>query len=95
MIILFIVAVVCFVAVETSLTKLVHLKDNRDIGEKKLYEWLRLNKIVTKANTPMQKYIEMGIFEMKNSTSASHKLVTYVTNKGQTYLHDRIVKEYN
>ena len=75
--------------------KLVHLKDNRDIGEKKLYEWLRLNKIVTKANTPMQKYIEMGIFEMKNSTSASHKLVTYVTNKGQTYLHDRIVKEYN
>jgi Rha family phage regulatory protein len=89
-----------FIPVEGSIlirdfAKLVHLKDNRDIGEKKLYEWLRLNKIVTKANTPMQKYIEMGIFEMKNSTSASHKLVTYITNKGQTYLHDRIVKEYN
>lgn len=72
--------------------KLIYDKDTLDIGEKKLYDILRQKKIVTLANTPMQKYIEMGIFEMKNTSNKTNKLIVYVTNKGQTYLYNKITK---
>ena len=70
--------------------KLIYNAVTSEFGEKKLYEFLRQNKLVTKANTPMQKYVEMGIFEMKNSSNNGTRLVTYITNKGQTYLYNKI-----
>ena len=62
---------------------MIYDKDSLDIGEKKLYNFLRTKKMVTKNNRPMQKYTELDIFELKNSKT-SKRLVTYVTNKGQT-----------
>jgi phage antirepressor YoqD-like protein len=75
--------------------KMIYEKDTLEIGEKKLYIFLREKKILANNNKPMQNYIEMGIFELKNAGTVSHKQITYITNKGQTYLYDRINKEYN
>jgi phage antirepressor YoqD-like protein len=65
------------------------------IGEKKLYQWLRNNKYLTAKNEPYQKYIQMGIFEVKeriiNRTNLNFAArVTMITCKGQTYLFNKL-----
>lgn len=66
-----------------------------DIGQKRLFEWLRQNGYLIKdgqsKNMPTQKAMEMGLFEVKESTinnpdgSVRITRTTKVTGKGQTY----------
>ena len=66
-----------------------------DIGQKRLFEWLRqngyLNKDGQSKNMPTQKAMEMSLFEVKESTinnpdgSVRVTRTTKVTGKGQTY----------
>ena len=66
-----------------------------DIGQKRLFEWLRQNGYLIKdgqsKNMPTQKSMEMNLFEVKESTisnpdgSVRVTRTTKVTGKGQTY----------
>ena len=66
-----------------------------DIGQKRLFEWLRQNGYLIKdgqsKNMPTQKAMEMSLFEVKESTinnpdgSVRVTRTTKVTGKGQTY----------
>jgi len=67
-----------------------------DIGEKRLYCWLRDNKYLTLSNMPMQRYSEMGLFFVdegvhpENGEMASH-FITKVTPKGQQYFINKFL----
>ena len=66
-----------------------------DIGQKRLFEWLRQNGYLIKdgqsKNMPTQKAMEMSLFEVKESTinnpdgSVRITRTTKLTGKGQTY----------
>jgi len=63
------------------------------IGEKKLFEWLRDNKLLMDSNIPYQKYVEAGYFkviewvlEAKNQV----KFKTLITGKGQEYITGKL-----
>lgn len=66
-----------------------------DIGQKRLFEWLRQNGYLIKGgqskNMPTQKAMDMNLFEVKESTvnnpdgSVRITRTTKVTGKGQTY----------
>ena len=63
------------------------------IGEKKLFEWLRDNKLLMDSNIPYQKYVEAGyfkviewVFEAKNQV----KFKTLITGKGQEYISSKL-----
>lgn len=66
-----------------------------DIGQKRLFEWLRQNGYLIKdgqsKNMPTQRAMDMGLFEVKESTinnpdgSVRITRTTKVTGKGQTY----------
>jgi len=69
------------------------------IGRNKLFNLLRKNGFLIKAgrskNSPFQRYINMGIFEIKETVLTSIKgdllVTTYlITGKGQIYLLDKI-----
>ena len=63
------------------------------IGEKKLFEWMRDNKLLMDSNIPYQKYVEAGYFkviewvlEAKNQV----KFKTLITGKGQEYISSKL-----
>lgn len=67
-------------------------------GRNKLFEHLRNEKYLMKDNTPYQKYIDMGIFEIKEYTyntpyGIKNSIKTLVTSKGQIYLVEKLRKE--
>ncbi len=76
-----------------------------DIGEIRLYKWLRNNGYLCKHgseyNMPAQRYIEMGIFRIRKHTIEKPngdtivRNTTMVTGKGQIYLMDKFLKSYN
>lgn len=80
------------------------LKQNGvDIGEKRIFKWLRENGYLIKqsknGNTPTQKAMDQGLFEVKE-TSITHGngiITTYftskVTGKGQIYFINKLKKE--
>ena len=64
------------------------------IGQNRLFAWLRahhyLGTIGENYNTPLQKYIEMGLFEIKKNTHSENGIMVTtstpkVTGKGQQY----------
>lgn len=71
------------------------------IGEKKLFEWLRNNgylikKIGSDYNTPTQKSMNLGLFEIKESTvNRSHGIqitrTSKVTGRGQVYFINKFL----
>ena len=66
-------------------------KQGITIGEKELWKKLREWKLVNSKNEPYQKYIDMGIFEIKEGVKNSHTYRTSrITGKGQVY----IIKKY-
>lgn len=81
------------------------LKQNGvDIGEKRLFEWLRNNGYLirrkgTDFNAPTQKSMEMGLFRVKETAithSDGHVTVnrtTKVTGKGQQYFINKFLSE--
>lgn len=71
-----------------------------DIGQNRLYEWMRENGYLIKSgsdyNTPTQKAMDMGLFEITERTIAtSEKVVvsktTKVTGKGQVYFINKFL----
>jgi anti-repressor protein len=67
-----------------------------EIGEKRLYRWMRENKYLTLDNKPMQRYVEQGLFfiaegtHSENGVMKSH-LTTKVTTKGQQYFINKFI----
>lgn len=79
------------------------LKQNGvDIGQKRLFEWLRTNGYLIKRkgadwNMPTQRSMELGLFEVKESTinnpdgSVRINKTTKVTGKGQQYFINKFL----
>ena len=77
-----------------DLAKLI-CQNGYQIGQKRLFEWLRENGYLIKSgsskNMPMQRYVEQGLFEIKESNvqnpdgSVRITKTTKVTGKGQIY----------
>ncbi|ULJ65912.1 phage antirepressor KilAC domain-containing protein [Wielerella bovis] len=67
------------------------LKQNGvDIGERRLFVWLRENGYLNKDNTASQRSMNLGVFRMTETTIATPqgnqiRLTTKVTGKGQQY----------
>lgn len=72
------------------------------IGQNRLYEWLRENGYLIKngrnKNVAVQRYVEQGLFELKESLTFENgepvirKPTTMVTGKGQKYFIDKFLK---
>lgn len=67
-------------------------KNGVDIGEKRLYQWLRDNGFIQKTvNYPTQKAVDLGVLELKEgirfgaNQSTHPTFTTKVTGKGQIY----------
>jgi len=74
--------------------------DNFKIGEKKLYQWLREQGYLMSNNQPYQKYVDMGIFKVVESSKTDARGValyktTKITGKGQVYLQKKIYDFFN
>ena len=77
-----------------DLAKLI-CQNGYSIGQKRLFQWMRDNGYLVKSgssyNMPMQRYVEQGLFEVKESTvnnpdgSVRLTRTTVVTGKGQIY----------
>ena len=70
-----------------------------EIGQNRLFEWLRNNGILMKNNVPYQQYMDRGYFEVREGsftvngeTRLYHK--TLVTGKGQLYIIRKLLEEY-
>jgi anti-repressor protein len=80
------------------------LKQNGiEIGEKRLFEWLRENGYLIRArghdrNMPTQKAMDLGLFRVKETTvTRSNGKITIsktpkITGKGQTYFVNKFLK---
>ena len=97
-------------AVETSrtsilvgdLAKLI-CQNGVQIGQKRLFEWMRQNGYLMKygasRNMPMQKYIEQGLFEIKENSiqgpngNVRLTITPKVTGKGQVYFINKFLNE--
>lgn len=72
------------------------------IGQKRLFDWLRENGYLVKngfsRNMPMQRYVEQGLFEVKESSlqnpdgSVRITRTTKVTGKGQVYFVNKFLR---
>ncbi|MFC2739165.1 MAG: phage antirepressor KilAC domain-containing protein [Prevotella sp.] len=77
-----------------ELAKLIS-QNGYPMGEKRLFKWMRDNGYLgthgERYNIPNQRYIDMGIFELKKGTRSGNNGVMYttittkVTGKGQVY----------
>lgn len=85
-----------------DLAKLIS-QNGCEIGGNRLFQYLRENgyliKNGTSRNTPMQKYLEMGLFEVKETTRQNPdgtvrlNFTTKVTGKGQRYFVDKFLND--
>lgn len=85
-----------------DLAKLIS-QNGVQIGQKRLFEYLRENGFLIKGgsskNMPMQRYVEQGLFEVKESNvqnpdgSIRITMTTKVTGKGQVYFVNKFLKE--
>ena len=83
-----------------DLAKLI-CQNGVQIGQKRLFDWLRDNGYLIKCgmsrNMPMQRYVEQGLFEVKESTvqnpdgSVRITKTTKVTGKGQVYFVNKFI----
>lgn len=87
-----------------DLAKLIS-QNGYKIGQKRLFEWLRTNNFLIKCgssrNMPQQKYVEQGLFEVKESNlqnpdgSVRITRTTKVTGKGQVYFVNKFLSKEN
>lgn len=85
-----------------DLAKLI-CQNGYQIGQKRLFEWLRdkgyLIKSGSSRNMPQQRYVEQGLFEVKESNvqnpdgSVRITKTTKVTGKGQVYFVNKFMSE--
>lgn len=83
-----------------DLAKLI-CQNGHKIGQKRLFQWLRDNGYLMKdgnsRNMPKQRYVEMGLFEIKESNlqnpdgSVRITRTTKVTGKGQVYFINKFL----
>lgn len=84
-----------------DLAKLIS-QNGYKIGQKRLFEWLRTNNFLIKCgssrNMPQQRFVEQGLFEVKESNiqnpdgSVRITRTTKVTGKGQIYFVNKFLK---
>lgn len=84
-----------------DLAKLI-CQNGVQIGQKRLFEWMRQNNFLVKSgssrNMPMQRYVEQGLFEIKESNvqnpdgSVRITKTTKVTGKGQIYFVNQFLR---
>lgn len=84
-----------------DLAKLIS-QNGYKIGQKRLFEWLRTNNFLIKCgssrNMPQQRFVEQGLFEVKESNiqnpdgSVRITHTTKVTGKGQIYFVNKFMK---
>ena len=84
-----------------QLAKLI-CQNGCSIGQQRLFKWLRENGYLMKCgdnyNMPMQRYVEQGLFEVKESSvtnpdgSVRLTRTTKVTGKGQQYFINKFLK---
>ena len=65
------------------------------IGRNRLFKWLRDNKYLMPDNKPYQRYVDQGVFAVKESKvftgfEETIRTTTLVTGKGQKYLMERL-----
>lgn len=94
------VATSCTSILIGDLAKLI-CQNGVQIGQKRLFEWLRSNgyliKFGTSRNMPTQRYVEQGLFEVKESNvqnpdgSVRITRTTKVTGKGQLYFVNKFL----
>jgi phage antirepressor YoqD-like protein len=87
-----------------DLAKLI-CQNGYQIGQKRLFEWLRNNGYLCKSgssrNMPMQRYVEQGLFEVKESNvqnpdgSVRITRTTKITGKGQLYFVNKFLGREN
>lgn len=85
-----------------DLAKLI-CQNGYQIGQKRLFSWLRDNGYLVKSgssyNMPMQRYVEQGLLEVKESNvqnpdgSVRITRTTKVTGKGQVYFVNKFISE--
>lgn len=85
-----------------DLAKLIS-QNGYKIGQKRLFEWLRTNNFLIKCgssrNTPQQRFVEQGLFEVKESNiqnpdgSVRITRTTKVTGKGQIYFVNKFMQK--
>ena len=83
-----------------DLAKLI-CQNGVQIGQKRLFDWLRDNGYLIKCgsskNMPMQRYVEQGLFEIKESNvqnpdgSVRITKTTKITGKGQIYFVNKFI----
>lgn len=83
-----------------DLAKLI-CQNGYQIGQKRLFEWLRNNGYLCKSgssrNMPMQRYVEQGLFDVKESNvqnpdgSVRITRTTKITGKGQLYFVNKFL----
>ncbi len=83
-----------------DLAKLI-CQNGVQIGQKRLFEWLRQNNYLIKSgssrNMPQQRYVEQGLFEVKESNvqnpdgSVRITRTTKITGKGQVYFVNKFI----
>ena len=83
-----------------DLAKLI-CQNGVQIGQKRLFDWLRQNGYLIKSgssrNMPIQRYVEQGLFEIKESNvqnpdgSVRITKTTKVTGKGQIYFVNKFI----
>lgn len=78
-----------------DLAKLI-CQNGYEIGEKRLYQWLRQKEYLTQDNKPMQRYIEQGLFFIVEGTHSEKGIMrthmtTKVTPKGQQYFINKFI----
>ena len=83
-----------------DLAKLI-CQNGVQIGQKRLFDWLRNNGYLIKSgqskNMPIQRYVEQGLFEVKESTmqnpdgSVRITKTTKITGKGQVYFVNKFI----
>ena len=80
-----------------DLAKLIQ-QNGYEIGEKRLYQWLRENHFLTLDNKPMQRYVEQGLFFIAEGTHSENgvmkaHMTTKVTPKGQQYFINKFIHQ--
>jgi len=78
-----------------DLAKLI-CQNGYEIGEKRLYQWLRRNGYITLDNKPMQRYVEQGLFFLSEGTHSEKGIMrthmtTKITPKGQLYFINKFI----
>ena len=82
-----------------NFSKVVENEVGIDIGQNKLFKWLRDNKYLYKRgsnNIPYQQYVNSGYFVLKESVKNGMVFnQTFITGKGQMYLLKKLKESAN